>query len=125
VRVFLDEGQPMKMLLTRWLNQAKAGLLRDYTIQLLSQFESEPSQGILPSEGAYPTGDLVEPLTPRELEVLRLICEGDSNQAIAEKLVITVKTVKKHTGNILGKLGVTSRAQAMVKARQLELFPKD
>ncbi len=69
--------------------------------------------------------DLVKPLTPRELEVLQLICAGDSNQAIADRLVITVSAVKKHTGNILGKLGVTSRAQAMVKARQLGLFPGD
>lgn len=68
---------------------------------------------------------LVEPLTARELEVLRLIAEGDSNQAIAEKLVITVSAVKKHTGNIYGKLAVGSRTQAISRARQLGLLAAD
>ena len=64
---------------------------------------------------------LAEPLSPRELEVLRLIASGDSNQAIAEKLFITVRTVKKHAGNIYGKLGAASRTQAVARARELGL----
>jgi len=68
---------------------------------------------------------LVEPLTRRELEVLRLIAEGCSNQTIAEKLVITVSAVKKHTGNIYGKLNVESRTQAVARARQLGLLALD
>ena len=68
---------------------------------------------------------LVEPLTNRELEVLRLIAAGNSNQAIAEKLVITVSAVKKHTGNIFGKLNVNSRTQAVARARQLGLLSMD
>ncbi len=71
------------------------------------------------SEG-YQT--LIEPLTPRELEVLSLIAAGDSNQAIAEKLVITVSAVKKHTSNIFGKLSVDSRTQAVARARQVGLL---
>jgi LuxR family maltose regulon positive regulatory protein len=97
--------------------------LRDYSNYLLSQFDAKPHQITATQERISPIGDLVEPLTLRELEVLKLICVGDSNQAIANKLVISIKTVKKHTGNILGKLGVTSRAQAMVKARQSGLLP--
>ena len=64
---------------------------------------------------------LVEPLSAREIEVLRLVCAGLSNQNIAEKLYITVSAVKKHTGNIYGKLGISSRTQAVARARQLGL----
>jgi len=64
-------------------------------------------------------------LTPRELEILRLIAAGDSNRTIAGKLVITVSAVKKHTGNIFGKLNVNSRTQAVARARQLGLLSTD
>ena len=124
VRIFIDESQPMQLLLTQWLAHAEAGPLRDYGLHLLAQFTGEP-HGVTAPERASPAAELVEPLTPRELEVLQLIYAGDSNQTIADKLVITISAVKKHTGNILGKLGVTNRAQAIVKARQLGLFPGD
>jgi LuxR family maltose regulon positive regulatory protein len=76
------------------------------------------------SRAAAPeSGGLVEALTGRELEVLRLIAAGDSNRDIAGKLFITVSAVKKHTGNIYGKLGVNSRTQALARARQLKLLP--
>ena len=68
---------------------------------------------------------MVEPLTPRELEILQLIAAGDSNQVIADKLVITVSAVKKHTGNIFGKLNVNSRTQAVARARQIGLLATD
>ncbi|HEX7975512.1 MAG TPA: LuxR C-terminal-related transcriptional regulator, partial [Anaerolineales bacterium] len=68
---------------------------------------------------------LVEALTHRELEVLGHIAAGDSNQTIAEKLVITISAVKKHTSNIFGKLNVNSRTQAVARARQLGLLPAD
>jgi ATP/maltotriose-dependent transcriptional regulator MalT len=67
------------------------------------------------------TQSLVEPLTNREREVLACLASGCSNQDIAERLVITLHAVKKHTGNIYGKLGVTSRTQAIVRARELGL----
>jgi ATP/maltotriose-dependent transcriptional regulator MalT len=67
----------------------------------------------------------IEALTPRELEVLGLIASGDSNRAIAEKLVITLSAVKKHSGNIFHKLNVNSRTQAILRARQLALLPPD
>jgi LuxR family maltose regulon positive regulatory protein len=65
---------------------------------------------------------LIEPLTPRELEVLRLICEGLSNREIAERLTVTLNTVKKHTSNLYSKLGVRSRTQAIASARTLNLL---
>jgi LuxR family maltose regulon positive regulatory protein len=64
---------------------------------------------------------LVEPLSKRELEVLRLICAGHSNQEIAEELIIALDTVKRHASNIYGKMGVKRRAQAILKARELAL----
>jgi LuxR family maltose regulon positive regulatory protein len=70
----------------------------------------------------HPSNMLVEPLTPRELEVLHLIAAGDSNQTIADKLVITARTVKKHTTNIYGKLNASSRTQAVARARELGIL---
>jgi len=65
---------------------------------------------------------LVEPLSERELEVLRLIGDGHSNQAIADRLVVAVSTVKRHINNLYGKLDVQSRTQALVRARELRLL---
>lgn len=65
---------------------------------------------------------LIEPLTSRELEVLRLLAAGDANQEIAAQLVISLPTVKKHTSNILAKLDATSRTQAVAHARQLGII---
>ncbi len=125
VRIFLDEGQPMKILLAEWLHQPSDGHLLEYANMLLTQFQAEGEHVVKKLENHSRTEVLVEPLTPREVEVLQLICAGDSNQSIADKLFISLQTVKKHTGNIFGKLGVTSRAQAMVKGHQLGLFLKD
>lgn len=72
-----------------------------------------------------PTHDqqpLVDPLTPRELEVLHHLAKGDSNAAIAEKLVISVGTVKAHASRIYSKLGVSNRTEAAMKARRLSLL---
>ena len=65
---------------------------------------------------------LVEPLTERELEVLELIAAGLTNQKIAEELVIALGTVKAHTSSIYGKLGVSSRTQAVARAREMKLL---
>lgn len=68
---------------------------------------------------ALPDSD--ETLTPREVEVLALLCTGASNRAIADQLVVTERTVKSHVTNILSKMGVTSRAQAVARAHTLHL----
>jgi len=65
---------------------------------------------------------LAEPITSREREVLSLIAAGLSNQEIADQLVISVSTVKRHAFNLYGKLGVKRRAQAVVRARGLALL---
>jgi LuxR family transcriptional regulator, maltose regulon positive regulatory protein len=69
-----------------------------------------------------PAQNLIEPLTLRELEVLKLIEAGCSNQDIADKLVISMPTVKRHISNIYAKLGVESRTQAVSIGRELRLF---
>jgi DNA-binding NarL/FixJ family response regulator len=66
-----------------------------------------------------PTATLIEPLSEREQEILRLITNGSSNRQIAEALFITEGTVKNHVTNILGKLDVRDRTQAALKAREL------
>ncbi len=68
------------------------------------------------------TNGLIEPVSNRELEVLRLIAEGLSNQEIAEELVISVHTVKRHAFNLYSKLGVKRRTQAIMLARSLALL---
>jgi len=145
VRVFLDEGPPMQMLLAQWLAHAGAGPLRDYAIHLLAQFDAEPrvfaasqaraaaqatsspaadpsaSHGVSPVE---PSGQpLVEPLSQRELEVLQLIALGRTNEEIARQLVVARGTVKAHAAHIYRKLDVANRIEAVARARQLGLLP--
>jgi DNA-binding NarL/FixJ family response regulator len=76
--------------------------------------------------GRRPTTDktqpLVEPLSERELEILRIVATGASNKEIGAQLFIAEGTVKNHLTNILGKLGVRDRTQAVLKAKELNLF---
>ena len=67
-------------------------------------------------------GELAEPLTERELEVLRLVAEGEANQDIARKLVVSLATVKTHINHIFGKLDAESRVQVVARARTLRLL---
>jgi LuxR family maltose regulon positive regulatory protein len=131
VRVFLNAGQPMQLLLAQWLAHASAGPLRDYAVHLLSQFEAEP-HGITTaqekaSQGRDPLASsgqaLVEPLSHRELEVLHLIALGRSNQEIAAQLIVSPGTVKAHTASIYRKLDVANRTEAVARARQIGILP--
>ncbi|NCC35552.1 MAG: hypothetical protein EOM24_26600, partial [Chloroflexia bacterium] len=70
---------------------------------------------------SLPAQPLIEPLTERELDVLRLLCAGKSNQEIADELLLALNTVKRHVNNLYGKLGVSRRAQAIIEARRLAL----
>lgn len=113
VRVFLDEGEPMAKL----LYQARSRRIgAGYAAELLSVM-GRASGVELP-----PTQPLIEPLTQREIEVLKLIEAGASNDDIAARLVISVATVKRHISNIYGKLGVQSRTQAILCAREMKLL---
>lgn len=119
--LFLQEGPAVIPLLDAVIrDQTVPEHLKMVARQLLDEFEKRDET--IPAQIAT---DLAEPLTPRELEVLELIAAGDSNQTIAEQLVISLSTVKKHTSNIFGKLDVSSRTQAAARARELRLFSSD
>ncbi len=75
-----------------------------------------------PNEQLASTHGTVEPLTARELEVLRLIAAGRPNRGIADELVVTLDTVKRHVSHILDKLGAVNRSDAVAKARKLHLI---
>lgn len=126
---FVGEGKPVADLLTTLSKRGQPGRVRPGFIQEILAWFPRPlsvGTGMRPEARAVAEHSaLVEPLTPRELEVLRLIAAGDTNQTIGEKLFITVSAVKKHTTNIFGKLNVNSRTQAVALARQLGLLPLD
>ena len=91
-----------------------------YRHSLLAAFSDDPRTVSAQKETL--TRPLIEPLSAREQDVLRLIAEGSSNREIAEQLVVSLGTVKKHLNNIFGKLGVTSRTQAVAQAKRLHLL---
>ena len=94
-----------------------------YLGRLLHAFEQAAQTGQPhPGRTATPPG-LAGPLSARELEVLALLAAGKSNQAVAEELVISLHTVKRHVTHILDKLGVANRTQAVTRARELGLLP--
>lgn len=112
VRIFLDEGEAM----ARLLHHVKAHHMgTGFVSELLAEM---PNQSGVASASSQ---RLVEPLSARELEVLSLIAVGDSNEEIAAKLIISIKTAKRHISNIYAKLGVKSRTQAVALARELKL----
>jgi LuxR family maltose regulon positive regulatory protein len=88
----------------------------DYVTKLLAAFGAGLS---FPAQAA---AALLEPLSPREQEILERLAAGLTNREIAEQLVISLETVKKHTGSIYGKLDVRSRTEAAAKARVLGLL---
>jgi LuxR family transcriptional regulator, maltose regulon positive regulatory protein len=128
VRVVADEGAPMRALLARLsaARKDRRAPARDIDPDYLAGLLRACGQaGAAPSwrraTAALP--GLAEPLTDRELEVLRLLAAGRSNQRIAHELVVALDTVKKHVTHILGKLGAANRTEAVARARQLGLIP--
>jgi len=128
--IFLEDGAPMAAL----LREARASSsVPSYVDNLLAAFPERLEARDLrlvdaaqaSNRGALwapQASDLVEPLSARELEVLRLIASGKSNAEIAQVLVIALSTVKTHTNSIFGKLQVTSRTQAIARAREMQLL---
>jgi LuxR family maltose regulon positive regulatory protein len=116
VRTFADEGRPMTALLRQ---AAASGVASGYIAKLVAACGTTPATDLKPATLKPDT--LIEPLSPRELEVIQLVATGASNPDISQQLFISVNTVKKHITNIFGKLGVTSRTQAVARARQLGL----
>ena len=123
VRTFVDEGAPLYALLQQ---VAASGITRLYVQRLLDAFPQSAAKPIksptAPLAQAEPVNSLVDPLSERELEVLRLVAAGHANREIAQSLQIATSTVKKHVGNILSKLGVRNRTRAAAKARELRLL---
>jgi LuxR family transcriptional regulator, maltose regulon positive regulatory protein len=128
VRVFADEGPPMAALLGRLVAAQKTGRSAARGVDLgclarvLRAFGGkDDAQGAGRDAAAVP--GLAEQLTARELEILVLLAAGMPNPRIAEQLVVTVDTVKKHVSHLLGKLGAANRTEAVTRARQLGLIP--
>ncbi len=91
--------------------------------QLVNEIDGAQGWAAAPAEpGGQPSGGLLEPLTPRELEVLGLLAQGYTNRQIAKALVISAGTAKNHVEHIIGKMGVSDRTQAAVRAYQLGLI---
>jgi LuxR family maltose regulon positive regulatory protein len=120
LRLFLDEGGEMADLLRRLLPHLRERALLAYARHILSVF---PSQSGAP--GAEPAPDmtlLLEPLSPQERKVLRLLAAGNSNAEIARELVVSVNTVRTQVQSIYRKLNVNNRVEASALAKQLDLI---
>jgi LuxR family maltose regulon positive regulatory protein len=139
VRTFIDLGEPLRLLIADLQPKIKNGTLQltkirtddiDRLLQAFVPAKSEP--GNKPQNQPQPVNlhetrspqrqTLVEPLSERELEVLHLIVNGLSNQEIADRLTVSLATVKTHINNLYGKLGIKTRVQAATKAHELGLL---
>jgi LuxR family maltose regulon positive regulatory protein len=122
VRRFIDEGALMQALLTKLLEARRHGHVAteprvslDYMGRLLNAFVATADQPVVIQSS-------IEPLSDRELEILRLIAANRSNQDIARELVLSLSTVKWHITNLYGKLQVRNRLEAVNRARELGLL---
>ncbi|HNT73452.1 MAG TPA: LuxR C-terminal-related transcriptional regulator [Anaerolineae bacterium] len=115
IRAFVDRGESIEKLLRQMVASATCPVAPDTAAQILSAFRKESKQ-------AAHDGGLLEPLSDRELEVLRLIAANLSNQDIADTLVVSLNTIKTHIQRLYGKLGVSNRLEAVERARGLGLL---
>ena len=129
VRVFADEGPPMAALLGRLVaaqqeGQAAArGVPLGCLARVLRAFGDKKAAPRAGQDAAAAVPGLVDQLTAREREILALLAAGAPNPRIAEELVLSLDTVKKHVSHLLGKLGAANRTEAVTRARQLGLIP--
>jgi LuxR family maltose regulon positive regulatory protein len=123
VRPFLHLGEPMEHLLRQWRGEKDApkarGIRSEYLGKILSAF---PHEKVKTNFQRVQHPQLVESLTPREMDVLRLLAEGLTNREIAGRLVISPNTLRVYTTNLYGKLDVHTRAQAVRRAQDLGLI---
>ncbi len=113
VRLFVDEGQPMAKLLR---HAAVRGIHPQFASRLLAAFSPDEEETFTTVQ------PLIEPLSNRELEILRYLATGLSNQAIADQLFVSLAAVKWHARNIYGKLNANNRTQAVARARELGIL---
>jgi LuxR family maltose regulon positive regulatory protein len=118
-RIFVDEGSSMARLL---YNALDCGIAPNYVSRLLQAFPVDTSEQVEPPTSQVLEADYIEPLSEREIEVLQLIAEGLTNPEIAAQLILSLYTVKTHTRNIYGKLGVNNRTKAVAKAKALGIL---
>jgi len=111
IRMFADEGPPMAALLEA---AAKRTIVPAYVRQLRAAFGAAEDSSPIKQ-------DLIEPLSARERDVLRLLATDLSGPELARELIVSLNTVRTHTKNIYTKLGVNSRQAAVRRARELEL----
>jgi LuxR family transcriptional regulator, maltose regulon positive regulatory protein len=129
VRVFADEGPPMAALLGAVVTAQRAdrpaarGVPLGCLAAVLRAFRETPAGPGAARAAAAVAPGLAQQLTARELEVLALLAAGMPNPRIAEQLVVTLDTVKKHVSHLLAKLGAANRTEAVTRARQLGLIP--
>jgi len=134
VRIFVGEGKPMAELLTRIEVQGYDPRFREYILKLLSAFEmhkefhpsgntlvKEKQSSLIAKQEVSPR-PLIEPLSKRELDVLRLLRTDLSGPEIARELIISLSTLRTHTQHIYAKLGVNDRRAAVRRAEELNLL---
>ncbi len=121
IRIFVDEGPPMAHLLRA---AATRGIMPGYTDTLLAAFPERNNQAPVqnPRPSALSPQPLEEPLSERELDVLRLFRTELNGPEIADRLMVSLNTMRTHTKHIYTKLGVTNRRAAVQRAEDLDLF---
>lgn len=125
ILLFLEEGTDLIPLLNGVISDRKASIhIKKYAQKIINAFATTTDDVEISHLSGEAIG-LIEALTPREMEVLQRVATGASNQDIADELVITIRTVKKHLSNILGKLNANNRTQAVAYARELGLLTSD
>ena len=124
LRIFLDEGEAMRHLLWKFRSanpKQAAHSLRGYVDKIVAAF-SPPAESISKSAITDHGSVIIEPLTNRELEIVRLIAEGHSNAEISQRLYLALSTVKGHNLRIFDKLQAQNRTEAVARARELGLL---